>query len=82
MQNATSNITCIEAWKDWCSRKLLNILMYFPQPAWLSVDFDNWRDWEHEEEDGMAEYEQYMDVSTFPNLCMSRQQHLSFTLNN
>lgn len=33
------------------------------QPAWLLVDFDNWRDWEHEEEDGMAEYEHYIDVS-------------------
>uniref|UniRef100_A0A3B1JXN4 Prostaglandin E synthase 3 like n=1 Tax=Astyanax mexicanus TaxID=7994 RepID=A0A3B1JXN4_ASTMX len=32
------------------------------KPAWLSVDFDNWRDWEHEEEDGMAEYEDYMDM--------------------
>uniref|UniRef100_A0A673FU05 Si:ch211-131k2.3 n=1 Tax=Sinocyclocheilus rhinocerous TaxID=307959 RepID=A0A673FU05_9TELE len=29
------------------------------KPAWLLV---NWRDWEHEEEDGMAEYEQYMDM--------------------
>ncbi|XP_030631540.1 putative protein PTGES3L [Chanos chanos] len=32
------------------------------KPSWLFVDFDNWRDWEHEEEDGMAEYEQYMDM--------------------
>ncbi|KAF7705125.1 putative protein PTGES3L isoform X2 [Silurus meridionalis] len=32
------------------------------KPAWLSVDFDNWRDWEHEEEDGQAEFEQYMDM--------------------
>ncbi|XP_066522247.1 putative protein PTGES3L [Hoplias malabaricus] len=34
------------------------------KPAWLSVDFDNWRDWEHEEEEGMAEYEKYMDMLT------------------
>ncbi|XP_051770654.1 putative protein PTGES3L isoform X1 [Ctenopharyngodon idella] len=32
------------------------------KPAWLLVDFDNWRDWENEEEDGMAEYDQYMDM--------------------
>ncbi|KAK9965139.1 hypothetical protein ABG768_004248 [Culter alburnus] len=32
------------------------------KPAWLLVDFDNWRDWEHEEEDGRAEYDQYMDM--------------------
>ncbi|TSK14537.1 Prostaglandin E synthase 3 [Bagarius yarrelli] len=32
------------------------------KPAWLSVDFENWRDWEHEEEDGRAEFEQYMDM--------------------
>lgn len=32
------------------------------KPAWLLVDFDNWRDWEHEEEEGMAEYEQYVDM--------------------
>ncbi|KAM6951245.1 putative protein PTGES3L [Aplochiton taeniatus] len=33
------------------------------KPSWIQVDFDNWRDWEHEEDDGMAEYEDYMDVS-------------------
>ncbi|RXM98922.1 Alanyl-tRNA editing protein Aarsd1 [Acipenser ruthenus] len=31
-------------------------------PVWLSVDFDNWRDWEQEEDDGMAEYERYADM--------------------
>uniref|UniRef100_A0A8C1YD20 CS domain-containing protein n=1 Tax=Cyprinus carpio TaxID=7962 RepID=A0A8C1YD20_CYPCA len=31
-------------------------------PAWLLVDFDNWRDWEHEEEEGMAEYEDFVDM--------------------
>lgn len=33
------------------------------QPSWISVDFDNWRDWEHEEDDGKEEYDRYMDVS-------------------
>lgn len=28
----------------------------------MAVDFDNWRDWENEEDEGMAEYEQYFDV--------------------
>ncbi|KAK6470279.1 putative protein PTGES3L isoform X2 [Huso huso] len=32
------------------------------KPVWLSVDFDNWRDWEQEEDDGMAEYERYADM--------------------
>ncbi|PWA14160.1 hypothetical protein CCH79_00016753, partial [Gambusia affinis] len=31
------------------------------KPSWISVDFDNWRDWEHEEDEGKAEYDQYMD---------------------
>lgn len=37
------------------------------QPSWISVDFDNWRDWEHEEDEGKAEYDQYMDVSAPPH---------------
>ncbi|KAG7492366.1 hypothetical protein MATL_G00013440 [Megalops atlanticus] len=32
------------------------------KPSWLSVDFDNWRDWEQEEDEGAAEYEHYMDM--------------------
>nr|XP_061807378.1 putative protein PTGES3L [Nerophis lumbriciformis] len=31
-------------------------------PSWISVDFDNWRDWEDEEEDGREEYEKYVDM--------------------
>lgn len=34
------------------------------QPAWLSVDFDNWRDWEGDEEVEAAMVEQYAEVST------------------
>ena len=33
-----------------------------PQPAWLSVDFDNWRDWEGDEELERAMVEQYAEV--------------------
>ncbi|KAF7204783.1 putative protein PTGES3L [Nothobranchius furzeri] len=32
------------------------------KPAWISVDFDNWRDWEHEEDEGKEEYDRYMDM--------------------
>ncbi|KAJ7987713.1 hypothetical protein DPEC_G00329350 [Dallia pectoralis] len=32
------------------------------KPNWIAVDFDNWRDWENEEDEGMAEYEQYVDM--------------------
>lgn len=33
------------------------------QPSWIAVDFDNWRDWEHEEDDGKEEFDRYADVS-------------------
>lgn len=33
------------------------------QPSWIFVDFDNWRDWENEEDEGKVEYDQYVDVS-------------------
>lgn len=36
---------------------------FHSQPSWISVDFDNWRDWEHEEDEGKEEYDRYMDVS-------------------
>ncbi|XP_029977886.1 putative protein PTGES3L [Sphaeramia orbicularis] len=32
------------------------------RPSWISVDFDNWRDWENEEDDGKEEYDRYMDM--------------------
>lgn len=38
----------------------------------MAVDFENWRDWANEEDEGMAEYEQYVEVSvTLPNRLMS-----------
>lgn len=33
------------------------------QASWISVDFDNWRDWENEEDEGKEEYDRYVDVS-------------------
>ncbi|XP_071782873.1 putative protein PTGES3L [Centroberyx gerrardi] len=32
------------------------------KPSWMAVDFDNWRDWEHEEDEGKEEYDHYMDM--------------------
>lgn len=43
----------------------LTVLCFFSfwQPSWISVDFDNWRDWENEEDEGKEEYDRYVDVS-------------------
>ncbi|KAK1882143.1 Prostaglandin E synthase 3 [Dissostichus eleginoides] len=32
------------------------------EPSWISVDFDNWRDWENEVEDGKEEFDMYADM--------------------
>lgn len=32
---------------------------------WLSVDFDNWRDWEGDEEVELAQVEHYAEVMPF-----------------
>uniref|UniRef100_A0A4W5QAH8 Prostaglandin E synthase 3 like n=1 Tax=Hucho hucho TaxID=62062 RepID=A0A4W5QAH8_9TELE len=32
------------------------------KPNWMAVDFENWRDWANEEDEGMAEYEQYVEM--------------------
>ncbi|KAM7371000.1 hypothetical protein PAMP_010506 [Pampus punctatissimus] len=32
------------------------------KPSWISVDFDNWRDWEHEEDEGKEEFDRYADM--------------------
>ncbi|KAI3364972.1 hypothetical protein L3Q82_001142 [Scortum barcoo] len=32
------------------------------KPSWITVDFDNWRDWEHEEDEGKEEYDRYVDM--------------------
>uniref|UniRef100_A0A3Q3VWK2 CS domain-containing protein n=1 Tax=Mola mola TaxID=94237 RepID=A0A3Q3VWK2_MOLML len=32
------------------------------KPSWISVDFDNWRDWENEEDEGKEEYDRYVDM--------------------
>ncbi|KAI1230271.1 hypothetical protein IHE44_0010236, partial [Lamprotornis superbus] len=56
------SITCfMRKWKEkvaWPRITKENI-----KPAWLSVDFDNWRDWEGDEEVERAMVEQYAEVS-------------------
>uniref|UniRef100_A0A8C4NYV7 Prostaglandin E synthase 3 like n=1 Tax=Dicentrarchus labrax TaxID=13489 RepID=A0A8C4NYV7_DICLA len=32
------------------------------KPSWIAVDFDNWRDWEHEEDEGQDEFYRYADM--------------------
>ncbi|XP_029311424.1 LOW QUALITY PROTEIN: putative protein PTGES3L [Cottoperca gobio] len=32
------------------------------KPNWIAVDFDNWRDWANEENDGKEEFDRYMDM--------------------
>ncbi|XP_025926971.1 alanyl-tRNA editing protein Aarsd1-like [Apteryx rowi] len=55
------SITCfIRKWKEkvaWPRITKENI-----KPAWLSVDFDNWRDWEGDEEVERAMVEQYAEL--------------------
>lgn len=46
------------------------VLFHFTQPSWISVDFDNWRDWEHEEDEGKEEYDRYVDVRISVNIVM------------
>ncbi|XP_068274589.1 putative protein PTGES3L isoform X3 [Nyctibius grandis] len=55
------SITCfMRKWKEkvaWPRITKENI-----KPAWLSVDFDNWRDWEGDEEVERAMVEQYAEL--------------------
>lgn len=46
-----------------CAAPSLKACFLCPQPAWLSVDFDNWRDWEGDEEVERAMMEEYAEVS-------------------
>lgn len=50
------------------------------QPSWISVDFDNWRDWENEEDEGKVEYDQYVDVSISAEDLLIRSLMWSATL--
>ncbi|XP_072312690.1 putative protein PTGES3L [Eucyclogobius newberryi] len=32
------------------------------RPSWIAVDFENWRDWENEEDEGQEEFSRYADM--------------------
>uniref|UniRef100_A0A8D1N4R5 Prostaglandin E synthase 3 like n=1 Tax=Sus scrofa TaxID=9823 RepID=A0A8D1N4R5_PIG len=55
------SITCfVRKWKEkvaWPRLTKEDI-----KPAWLSVDFDNWRDWEGDEEVELAQVEHYAEL--------------------
>ncbi|XP_027372773.1 putative protein PTGES3L isoform X1 [Bos indicus x Bos taurus] len=55
------SITCfVRKWKEkvaWPRLTKEDI-----KPVWLSVDFDNWRDWEGEEEVELAQVEHYAEL--------------------
>ena len=40
----------------------VTLCAFLLQPAWLSVDFDNWRDWEGDEEVELAQVEHYAEL--------------------
>lgn len=44
---------------------LVMLYTFLLQPVWLSVDFDNWRDWEGDEEVELAQVEHYAEVMPF-----------------
>lgn len=39
------------------------MLTLFPQLSWLSVDFNNWKDWEDDSDEEMGNFDQFSDVS-------------------
>lgn len=39
------------------------MLILFPQLSWLSVDFNNWKDWEDDSDEEMGNFDQFSDVS-------------------
>lgn len=41
-----------------------DVAFVFSQPSWLSVDFNNWKDWEDDSDDENGHFEQFTDVST------------------
>ena len=48
-----------------CCLSDLRLCAFLLQPVWLSVDFDNWRDWEGDEEVELAQVEHYAEVIPF-----------------
>lgn len=40
-----------------------NLDFVFSQLSWLSVDFNNWKDWEEDSDEEMGNFDQFSDVS-------------------
>lgn len=40
----------------------------FSQLSWLSVDFNNWKDWEDDSDEEIGNFDQFSDVSTMHGL--------------
>lgn len=40
-----------------------DVNVVFSQPSWLSVDFNNWKDWEDDSDEEMGNFDQFSDVS-------------------
>lgn len=49
----------------FCASCPVTLCAFLLQPVWLSVDFDNWRDWEGDEEVELAQVEHYAEVMPF-----------------
>ncbi|XP_020828326.1 putative protein PTGES3L isoform X2 [Petaurus breviceps papuanus] len=60
-KRSSRSITCfVRKWKEkvaWPRLTKEDI-----KPVWLSVDFDNWRDWEGDEEVELAQVEHYAEL--------------------
>ncbi|KAI2583215.1 prostaglandin E synthase 3 like [Homo sapiens] len=60
-KRSSRSITCfVRKWKEkvaWPRLTKEDI-----KPVWLSVDFDNWRDWEGDEEMELAHVEHYAEL--------------------
>uniref|UniRef100_A0A2K6CUG0 Alanyl-tRNA synthetase domain containing 1 n=1 Tax=Macaca nemestrina TaxID=9545 RepID=A0A2K6CUG0_MACNE len=60
-KRSSRSITCfVRKWKEkvawpWLTKEDI-------KPVWLSVDFDNWRDWEGDEEVELAQVEHYAEL--------------------
>lgn len=39
--------------------------MFFEQPNWLSVDFNNWKDWEDDSDEELSSFDRFSDVCVY-----------------
>lgn len=43
-------------------------MWFYMQINWLSVDFNNWKDWEDESDEDLSNNDRFSDVSSFFNV--------------